>query len=195
MRTALAILALASLAACQSQPEDPDNGAQAGRNVAVPANDSADAANAAAEPAQAETLNQVGPIRIGATLAELAAEGLAVAGRDDPMPGSTCTYAHFKGWPEAAVMLDGDHVVRVDVSDAQHEGPFGLRVGQSEAEAIKRLGSAEVQPHPYTGPTGHYLVFHRDNAPTGLIAETDGKTVQSWRIGQWEQVQWVEGCS
>ena len=83
-----------------------------------------------------------------------------------------------------------------DVGDKRHEGPGGLRVGQSEAEALKRLGGkARVELHPYTGPEGHYLVVHEDGAPRGLIAETDGKQVQSWRIGQWEQVQWIEGCA
>jgi hypothetical protein len=82
------------------------------------------------------------------------------------------------------------------VSGAAHEGPGGLRVGQSEADALRRLGGkAKVELHPYTGPEGHYLVLHADGARDGLIAETDGKTVQSWRIGHWDEVQWIEGCS
>ena len=66
----------------------------------------------------------------------------------------------------------------------------------ADLEAIKRLGSAVVvQPHPYTGPEGHYLIVHKKGDPLGLIFETDGKSVISYRIGRWEQVQWIEGCS
>jgi len=187
----LVLLAAAGLAGCDRPA---DNGAP---DVAT-ANMSMDnAAGNEAVPTQATgeaAFGQFGPIRVGATIAELTSEGLNVKGRDEPMPGSTCSYASFEGWPDVGAMLDGERVVRIDISGKQHEGPHGLRVGQSEAEALERLGNARVEPHPYTGPEGHYLVAHDEGAPLGLIAETDGKTVQSWRIGQWEQVQWVESC-
>lgn len=185
------LLALAGLAACGSSQS---TGNDAAENVAVNVANEA----APAEPApETAAYDRLGKIRIGATLAELERDGLVVAGQDEPFDeGSTCTYATFRDQPDVAVMLDGDHIVRIDVGGPQHEAPGGVRVGQSEADALKALGGkARVEAHPYTGPQGHYLVVHAEDAPRGLIVETDGKTVQSWRFGQWEQVQWVEGCA
>jgi hypothetical protein len=179
-----------------------DNAANAASNAATALGNAAakvldDALPAASPSPEAPAYDRLGKIRIGATLKELERDGLAVAGQDEPLDeGSTCTYATFKAQPDLAVMLDGPRIVRIDIGGAQHEAPGGVRVGQSEAEALKRLGGkARVEPHPYTGPEGHYLVVHEEGAPRGLIVETDGKTVQSWRIGQWEQVQWIEGCA
>lgn len=189
-------LALAGLAACGA----PDRG-EAGDDAA----NGADATNRAATPAgapeppvaEAQALDRLGAIRIGATLDELAREGAIVEGRDEPLSeDATCGYARFRGLPEVAAMLDGDRVVRIDVWTARHATLGGVRVGQGEAEALRRLGGrAKVEPHPYTGPDGHYLVVHEAGAPRGLILETDGATVQSWRIGRWEEVQWIEGCA
>lgn len=196
----LPLLMLAGLVACgpktdQSAENKAANAAEIVTNAAVNAVNEV-APDTVPGPVP-QNFDSLGKIRIGATLREMEREGLAVAGQDEPLDEeSTCTYATFKDMPDLAVMMDGERIARIDVGDKRHEGPGGLRVGQSEAEALKRLGGkARVELHPYTGPEGHYLVVHEDGAPRGLIAETDGKQVQSWRIGQWEQVQWIEGCA
>jgi hypothetical protein len=197
----LPLLTLAGLAACggpktdQSAENKAANAAEIVTNAAV--NTVNEVVLDTAPAPVPHNFDSLGKIRIGATLREMEHEGLAVAGQDEPLDEeSTCTYATFKDMPDLAVMMDGERIARIDVGDKRHEGPGGLRVGQSEAEALKRLGGkARVELHPYTGPEGHYLVVHEDGAPRGLIAETDGKQVQSWRIGQWEQVQWIEGCA
>ena len=191
VRGALALIALVALAGCGDASSV--NEAAPTNNVSTPLVNEV-VANASAPVANDGPLDRFGLIRVGATVAELASEGLNVASRDEPMPGSICSYARFKDMPDVAAMLDGEKIVRIDISGKQHEGPHGLRIGQSEADALARLGTAKVDLHPYTGPEGHYLILHKDGAPYGLIAETDGKTVLRWRIGQWEQVQWVESC-
>jgi len=201
MTRALALLLLAALAACGEAPrndtanetdtpvvDDPGEVGNADAPAVTPAKP------APGGPAIADTLDRLGPLRIGATLRDLGRDGVALAGRDEPQEGSSCGYANFQRLPDVSVMLDGERVVRIDVSGPQHATPGGVRTGMSEAEAIKRLGRVDIRPHPYTGPEGHYLVVHREGEPRGLIVETDGKTVQTWRIGQWEQVQWIEGC-
>ena len=191
VRRALTLMALAMLAACNGPANETAPNAVAANNMAS-LTDNAATINAVAP--EDAPLDRFGPIRIGATIADLTGKGLKVASRDEPMPGSTCSYARFKDMPDVAVMLDGEKIVRIDISGKQHEGPHGLRIGQSEPDALARLRTAKVDLHPYTGPEGHYLILHKDGAPYGLIAETDGKTVLRWRIGQWEQVQWVESC-
>lgn len=204
---ALPLLALASLVACSDQkPNGAANNIAPGNNASVEVANAtgtlASSGNMASSPdssisGPAAAFDRLGAIRIGATLKELERDGLKLAGRDEPLDEeSTCTYATFRDQPDIAVMLDGERIARIDVNGGEHETMGGVRVGQSEADAVKRLGGkAKVEPHPYTGPEGHYLVVHDGQAPRGLIVETDGKTVQSWRIGQWEQVQWIEGCA
>lgn len=206
MKRALAVLLLAGLAACGEAPRDETaNGAaneaagpvveQIGpvRNAIDP--DMPDEEASPEGAAASDAFDRLGRIRVGATLAQLGREGVALAGHDDPMEGSTCTYATFQDLPDVSVMLDGERIVRIDVSGPQHATLGGVKVGMAEAEAIRRLGRVDVRPHPYIGPTGHYLLVHEENAPRGLILETDGKTVQTYRFGQWEQVQWIEGCA
>jgi len=196
-----ALAVLASLSACGTPERGASNAGNetAVLNEAVPVNIAGNATNDIAPTPIVETtpLDRLGRIRVGATLQELERTGLVVAGRDEPLDEeSTCTYATFKDRPDVAVMLDGERVVRIDVGGSQNETLGGVRVGQSEDEALRRLGGkAKVEPHPYTGPEGHYLVVHADDAPLGLIVETDGNTVESWRIGQWDDVQLIEGCA
>lgn len=198
---AFPLLALAGLAACGG-PKTAETGNNVATNEAAPANAAVNASNEAVlgtAPAPtpiAALFDRLGKIRIGATLKELERDGLVVAGQDEPLDEeSTCTYATFKDQPDVGVMLDGPRIVRIDIGGPQHE-TLGVRVGQSEADALKALGGkAKVELHPYTGPEGHYLVLHEKDAPRGMIVETDGKKVESYRFGQWEQVQWIEGCA
>lgn len=204
-RRALALLLLTGLAACGS-PKD-EEARNAARNEggtvqpepyrnAAEENAAAPTAPPASTDADSERFDHLGAITIGDSLAGLRKAGVKVAQDGQPEEGSTCGYARVAGLPDVFLMLDGDKVVRIDVTNKDQPTLGGVRVGQSEVEARERLGSkARVEPHPYTGPTGHYLVVHEKGAPRGLIVETDGKTVQGYRFGRWEQVQWIEGCS
>jgi hypothetical protein len=141
-------------------------------------------------------LDQLAGVKVGMTMKDLRAAGLEATKDNGPDPGNTCGYARIASLKDLFFMLDGDTVVRIEVATPGHPTLGGVEVGMSEADAVHRLGSGvKVQPHPYTGPTGHYLVVHEKGAPLGLIAETDGKKVLSYRIGRWNYVQWKEGCS
>jgi len=82
--------------------------------------------------------------------------------------------------------------------DARYRTASGARVGMSEAEVRRRYGPAmRVEPHPYTGPEGHYLIYRARGEPYGLIVETNYETGRagSIRVGLWRYVQLIEGCS
>jgi hypothetical protein len=146
-------------------------------------------------PAQAP-LDRLAGVKVGMTIADLRRAGFAVTKDDGPDPGNNCGYARIASLPDLFFMLDGDTVVRIEVDTPGHPTAGGIEAGMSEVEVLSRLGPAvTIQPHPYTGPKGHYLVVHQAGAPFGLIAETDGKKVLSYRIGRWSYVQWKEGCS
>ena len=145
-------------------------------------------------PDDAVTLHGIGALRIGASEAELGRMG---AVREDPPDDeSDCTYWHLPDRDGLALMVAGGRLVRIDIQDAAYRTRSGAHVGMGEAEIRALYGRAmRVQPHPYEGPEGHYLVYRAASEPYGMIVETDGRTAQSLRVGLWENVQWIEGCS
>jgi hypothetical protein len=194
----LALALLGLLAACGRAKDD---NATASNDVIVAPGDAANVAEApnGAQNASASAeppLDELAGVKVGMTIKDLRAAGLDVSKDNGPDPSNACGYARIASLNDLFFMLDGDTVVRIEVATPGHPTLGGVEVGMSEADAVQRLGDkVKVQPHPYTGPTGHYLVVHSDGAPLGLIAETDGKKVLSYRIGRWTYVQWKEGCS
>jgi hypothetical protein len=152
----------------------------------------------AAVAASPVTLHRVGELRIGMPLAELRRMGAKEEFQSED--GVDCSY-----WTvpreDVALMVSGGRVVRIDINNPKYRTPSGARVGMTEAQVRTIYGPAlKVEPHPYTGPEGHYLVYRARGEPYGMIFETepvDGKpaTVISFRVGLWKHVQLIEGCS
>lgn len=190
-------LLLALLAACAAS----SSGArEAGRTVpddatAVPSTDGASMQGWTAD------FDRVGPVRVGMSIAEAEAAvggSFSLEGRVDEE--IACDYAAGDALPEGvALMVWGDTVVRVDVFDPGVPTVRGVGVGDPEARVLATYaGSVGVEPHPYDGPEGHYLVVE-PAAPEmrgmGMILETDGERVGSYRVGRMDAVRLIEGCS
>jgi hypothetical protein len=191
MRLRIALAAVALLAGCSGGEEAARN--EAGGNIAL-VNEAADPPRPAGPPIA--TLSGIGAVKLGDTLAQAKAAGASLTRIDTPMPGSACGYARVSGLEDVDMMLDGERIVRVDVANPTVPTLGGIRVGMGEDEVLRRLpGKVAVEAHPYTGPVGHYLIVHQPGAKRGLILETDGTAVISYRIGEWDAVQLVEGCS
>ena len=152
----------------------------------------------AAAPAAADTpvtLQGVGELRIGMSLDTLRSR-YAAAAEYEPDPESDCSYWTSGDFPELSMMVVGGRLVRIDTDDRRYRTRSGARVGMSEREVRALYGAQmRVEPHPYTAPDGHYLVYRARSEPFGLIFETDRGRVISFRVGYWENVQWIEGCS
>ncbi len=149
------------------------------------------------------TASGVANVRAGMTIAEVKALGRAVTVTQPPEAGSTCGYARIEGINGVMAMLDDDKLVRFDVIDRSDEAGAtqswrtaeGAGIGTTETELRRLYGDRlTIEPHKYTGPQGHYAILHGEDDAFGIIFETDGTRVLNWRVGQWEQVQWVEGC-
>jgi hypothetical protein len=155
------------------------------------------AALALAEPWDAPlTMHGIGTLRIGTPVSALRAMG--ATGEDYPEPDVDCGYWLAPQWPGLAMMVSGGRVVRIETEDARYRTASGARVGMTEAEIRALYGARmRVEPHPYTGPEGHYLIYRARGEPAGLIVETgpeNGRAI-SLRVGTWEAVQLIEGCS
>jgi hypothetical protein len=142
-------------------------------------------------------LRRVGPVRFSMSVG---AAGRAAGGRFEGAPGSGCEYTRAPTMPAGLrLMVEDGRVVRADVDSAGIRTGSGAEVGMTEAE-IKRLYPERIttQPHKYTGPEGHYLVYTPRDPADGeyrLIFETDGRVVTTYRAGLRPAVENVEGCS
>jgi hypothetical protein len=151
-------------------------------------------------------LQSIGPVLVGMTLAEAstsaktpihASSGAAV---DD-----ACSYARAdSGPPGVAFMVTAGRIVRIDVLPSPPEASAptvttisGVHVGSTEQQVRDAyLGRITVQAHPYL-QTGHYLVYSPEDPALkgyGLVFETDGSVVTSFRAGEIGPVQLKERC-
>jgi hypothetical protein len=142
------------------------------------------------------TLHGVGELRIGMAVAQLRRMGAVM--EENPLDDGDCNYWHLNGRDGLALMVVGGKVVRIDIDNRAFRTPSGAHVGMREAEIRALYGAAiRVEPHPYSGPEGHYLVYRARSEPFGMIFATDYRTgrVESLRVGLWRYVQLIEGCA
>ena len=144
------------------------------------------------------TLRSYGPIEFGMPT-DSAQErlgrrftGLQYAG------DSTCDYGAFEGQSDGpGFMIFDRKVVRVDVWQPGIATASGVQVGDSEDRVRAIYGDRiTVRPHKYTA--GHYLIYKPSDSAAarfGMVFETDGSVVTTYRAGLLPQVEWVEGCA
>ena len=138
-----------------------------------------------------------GNVRFGTTIVgESAATRVPLL---PPAPVSSdqraCYYVFPHGRTDStAYMAVGANVVRIDVRGAEPLTDAGVGVGSLESDVLAAYGArAQVSPHKYTGPEGHYVTV--DAGEFAIVFETDGIRVTRYRAGRKPEVTWVEGCS
>jgi hypothetical protein len=129
------------------------------------------------------------------TIPELASlTGGSVATEDWNPPD--CDYAHLSSLPALSLMIWGDTIVRIDIWQVDVATSRGVSLGSTEAEVLEAYPTARIEPHPYDGPEWHYMVVDDpEDESLGMIFETDGQAVHSYRVGFRRAVALIEGCS
>lgn len=149
------------------------------------------------------SLRGAGPIRLGAKLATvrriLKDPAAHLEGNEPLAPLNECAYLESKSIPEhLGIMIARGRVVRIDVFAPGISTRNGASVGDTE-ERIKQLypGQITVEPHHYLAESGHYLNYFpgKPKRAYGMVFETDGNIVTSFRVGTREAIALVEGCS
>jgi hypothetical protein len=141
-------------------------------------------------------LGGLGPLRIGLSTADLRGRFRAVAGEPYPDPEVDCAYWTSPLYPGIQMMVSAGRLVRLETEDPRYRTPSGARVGMTERQVRALYGSRlRVEPHPYMGPEGKYLIVRGRGEPLGLIVETWDGRARSMRVGYWRSVQLIEGCS
>lgn len=146
------------------------------------------------------TLDRIGNVRVGMTVAEASASAGIPINLEKNVPESgQCGYAQTASQIAGlSFMLEGDLIVRIEVRGKSAISTVsGAKIGDTEAR-IKALypGQVKVTPHAFNSK-GHYLtVVPKDgkDQPYRLIFETDGNRVTAFHAGQLPQVSRVEGC-
>lgn len=144
------------------------------------------------------TMYGLGPLRIGMPVSAL--RGLGAVPDFQPDEAGGCHYWRFPQESQEnglGLMVVDDRLARIDIHQS-YGTASGARIGMTEAEIRAIYGPRmRVEPHPYTGPDGHYLIYQARDEPFGLIVETDHESGRAimLRVGLWENVQWIEGCS
>lgn len=142
-------------------------------------------------------MDGIGLGRVGMTVAS--AERLLGPAKVERLEaGAVCGYANFAKLPEGvSFMVAGDTIVRANVVGKGVHTPEGVGVGSTEAAIRAVYGNrVTVEPHPYVGPKGHYLVVTDPSRPNlRMIFETDGIEVTSFRAGRLPEVRLIEGCA
>ena len=160
------------------------------------------------DPAQPDTawvlrMDGIGPLRVGMTFDEArTALGGDLRMSENPVSmedgADRCDHPRSAAFPAGVMMMvEGQRVVRLEVTSGTTPTAEGARIGDTEAR-IQQLyaGRVQVQPHKYTD--GHYLVVRPAAASDTthlLVFETDGSAVLRFRAGQKPQVEYVEGCA
>jgi hypothetical protein len=131
------------------------------------------------------------------SLAQLRRMGATVDEQGDS-DSEACSYWTLPARDGMSFMVSRKRVVRIDIISRSYRIVTGARVGMPELEMRRIYGRRiKVNPHPYTGPEGHYLVYHDAGQSYGAIFETDSRAphrVTSFRVGYWGSVQLIEGC-
>jgi len=162
-------------------------------------------ADATAPAVVSVALDHAGDVLIGQRFSEIEADGpWHSAGLSDGRSMGACEYYERGSLPEGvSMMVDDEHVQRFDLDtiDGSYEsiaqpGPFGLRLGMAEAEALKRLPAGSTRtPHAYDPETGYYLTWEDPGSDLAIRLEVFDGVISKLYWGASGAVELIEGCA
>lgn len=139
------------------------------------------------------TFNGFGSVKVGMTIAQasqaLGAELVRGKGYED-----TCFYVDPKGIQGVRFMVTNDKIARIDVSSNKYATDKGARIGDTEARIKSLYPGIKVYPQKYDEKK-HDVEINSGDKKYLIIFETDGRRVTGFRVGNTEEVGYVEGCS
>lgn len=166
------------------------------------------AAPAQQPPPDVLTVEGLGPVKMGMTIAEaekaLGARLKIVFSEDnDAMSCGTGSRADGRNGDVSYMVMKG-RIVRIAIfrpdegtpSNPPVRTPKNVGVGSSETAVQSAYGSiVEVEPHPYGTENDHYLIVKTADGKRGIIFETEDGKVSSFRAGVYPEVGYIEGCA
>ena len=144
------------------------------------------------------TVQGVGPVKLGMTLAQAEqAMGRKLVSQWPDSDSTECAYYTTEPKIEGLLFMTSQgRIVRYDVRGAGVRTRSGVAAGDS-VEHVRAVygGQLEVSPHHYTGPEESYLTLWSSDRKTAIRFETLQGRIDRFYAGFAEQAQYVEGCS
>lgn len=139
------------------------------------------------------THNSFGNIKVGMTVAQasqaLGTELVAPDGKGE------CYYVQPKqGFRGVGFMVISGKIARIDIASKEYATDKGAKIGDTEEKIKSLYKGISVFPNTYDEKQNDMKVFSADENYL-IIFETNGKVVTGFRVGQAEEVGWIEGCS
>lgn len=148
----------------------------------------------AVEASGEQALSHVGDVRVGDAFAPL--KSRAKWDMDDPDPKAKCAF-YFDGLmpPGVSMMVLNGKVARFDADSEAVDTPFGIHIGDSQQEAVKKLPKdVQIGPNNNGQKGDQYLTWRAKDGKLAIRVETVAGLVYGLYWGAWEQVQWSDGC-
>ena len=137
--------------------------------------------------------DRIGPIKVGMTLPQLNTALHEKFKFPDNKEDQGCFYVKPAKYL-VSLMIEDNHLARVDVNKRGIPPEKGIQVGDSEKHALQVYGAdGKVVEHKYN-PDGHYLTVRSKEGRYGMRFETDKRKIQEFYGGTLEAIQYVEGC-
>lgn len=149
-------------------------------------------------------LDGIGPVMVGMSLDEasqVAGMPMRIVPNSDLVGTGGCAYARPEGGPPGLdFMVIHGRIARIDVAgNSAIRTLSGIGTGSTEAEIQTTYpGRISGQPNPYSGHRGgRDLVYQADEGSRhlGLLFQTEGGRVGSFRSGLHGAVMAPEGCA
>lgn len=139
------------------------------------------------------TFNGFGSVKVGMTIAQasqaLGAKLVRGKGYED-----ACFYVDPKGIQGVRFMVTNGKIARIDVSSNKYATDKGAKIGDTEAGIKSLYRGIKVYPNKYDEKK-HDMEINSGDKKYLIIFETDGRRVTGFRVGNTEEVGYVEGCS
>jgi hypothetical protein len=140
-------------------------------------------------------MNGIGPVKIGMTVEEIRRLVGPIEDDKAAYDSDGCYFITPLNGPDGVLfMILGGRVARIDITNPAISTERGIRIGASEDEIAKAYGKVEIGPHFYGGPDGHYVRVAAIREKLLLLFETQNGIVATYRAGETNAVNFVEGC-
>jgi len=138
----------------------------------------------------------IGPVKVGMKLAELNTALHENISFPSGEIGNGCVQVASRNHPHVGFMFEGQRVVRIEVDGRGPATAEGVQVGDSEAHAQKVYGSRlKVEPEAYELEEGHYLTMQSSDGKYGIRFVTHKGKIKFIFAGNFEAIQYIEGCA
>jgi outer membrane protein assembly factor BamE (lipoprotein component of BamABCDE complex) len=139
------------------------------------------------------TFNSFGGVKIGMTIAQasqaLGTELVRGQGYED-----ACYYVESQGLQGVRFMVTNEKIARIDVTSSKYATNKGAKIGDSLGKIKNLYPKAKVFRQKYDKRKYDIQIYSGDKQFM-IIFESAGKRITGYRVGNTEEVSYVEGCS